>query len=163
MFCIRCRQSKPADAFYPTRTYHGQRQASNVCKTCKGKTTASWQRRNPVRCIFLAAKNRAERKGLSFTLTLDALVELWMAQAGRCALSGLRFGKKCSPFSASLDRIDSSRGYVPGNVRFVLTALNYALRDYGLSVYLKIATTVLRKARNRSLPVADQPDLPFPD
>lgn len=35
-----------------------------------------------------------------------------------------------SPYQASLDRIDSSKGYIEGNVEFVCLAVNYAKNGF---------------------------------
>lgn len=66
--------------------------------------------------------------GLDYDLTTEDLEKLW---TGKCALSGLdielrKSGDILHPKSASLDRIDSYKGYVKGNVQFVCVSLNYA-------------------------------------
>lgn len=91
------------------------------------------------------AKNRAKRKNLSFSITMKHLEKLWQEQAGACALSGIAFStERNSPYVASLDRADNKKGYVRGNVRFILTALNKALNEYGLGIYTEIAEAVLK-------------------
>ena len=55
---------------------------------------------------------------------------LWVAQGGRCALSGIEMTwakGKALPTSISMDRIDQTKGYVPGNVRLLCLGVN-ALR-----------------------------------
>lgn len=63
-------------------------------------------------------------------LTLPYLKELWENQKDKCAYSGLEIkihGKHTSIFDqASLDRIDSSKGYVEGNIQFIVLSLNLA-------------------------------------
>ena len=69
--------------------------------------------------------------------------DLYRAQGGRCALSGLRqvgSGKVLRPFAPSLDRIDSTGGYTRDNVRLVCQAVNFALNAYGEDVFREIAT-----------------------
>jgi hypothetical protein len=58
----------------------------------------------------------------------------------RCAVTGVAFefeGKR-NPFRPSLDRIDSSRGYEPGNVRLVTLAANLAMSNWGDETLLKM-------------------------
>ena len=45
--------------------------------------------------------------------------ELLKEQSGRCALSGLPIVAEEKTGTASLDRKDSSKGYVPGNVQWL--------------------------------------------
>ncbi len=63
-------------------------------------------------------------------LSIQYLMSIWDAQQGRCALSNipltLEVNTRNINTQASLDRIDSSIGYVQGNVQFVSCALNYA-------------------------------------
>lgn len=62
----------------------------------------------------------------------------------RCTLTGIPFqadridGKRVNPFAPSIDRIDTSRGYTPNNVRLVLTSVNLALSDFGLDHFDEI-------------------------
>jgi hypothetical protein len=61
-------------------------------------------------------------------------MELWNNQKGKCALTNitliLRNDEKIKPNTASLDRIDSSIGYVKGNVQFVAYSINLAKVDF---------------------------------
>lgn len=103
---------------------------------------------NPLNALLSSAKSRAKRNGIEFNLTLDHLEKLW--NYGKCELSGLEFEKKPSsrynqgPFRPSLDRIDNNAGYVVGNVRIILWALNLAINGYGIDTYLKIAKAVVK-------------------
>ena len=70
---------------------------------------------------------RARRYG-KLKLTIKAAWELFEEQERRCALTGLpiTFGRAEHPeeTTASLDRIDSSKGYEPGNVQWVHKDVN---------------------------------------
>ena len=66
------------------------------------------------------------------TITLQDLKEQWDKQNGICPYSGISLTiptyKKnhCNPiYNASVDRIDSTKGYIPGNIQFVSTCINY--------------------------------------
>jgi hypothetical protein len=74
-------------------------------------------------------KNRQE-----CTIDLDYLVNLWEKQGGKCPYTNIdlklkRFKEEVDPnnpfIQASLDRIDSSKGYIPGNVEFVSLGINF--------------------------------------
>ena len=76
------------------------------------------------------ARNRVKRNGQHHDCDIDLpyLKFLWDQQAGRCSLSGIPMHlprntsdwekTKWDPWRASLDRIDCTKGYVQGNVRF---------------------------------------------
>lgn len=74
------------------------------------------------------ARNRKHHAG--FDLTVPYLMEIWNAQHGKCALSRIpllhRHQTDNANDMASLDRIDSSKGYIQGNVQFISCALNWA-------------------------------------
>jgi hypothetical protein len=72
-------------------------------------------------------KKNARAKTLEFALTNKLLTELWEKQEGCCALSGAALGYIGSGWStASVDRIDPNRGYVPENVQWVCWRVNDA-------------------------------------
>lgn len=66
-------------------------------------------------------KNSASRRGLEYSVTPVYLWQIWEAQKGLCAYTGLKIfhGK-----DASLDRIDSTQGYIEGNVQWIAWKIN---------------------------------------
>lgn len=126
--CPACRDSakrRPCAGCGVTLIYS----RSRLCKSCAqiGNKKALKGRFSPY--LRLARQRKHE-----FDLDNDYLEDLWARQNGRCAYSGLPMrlfeyrrtekGVRGIPTDASLDRIDSSRGYVRGNVQFVCVALN---------------------------------------
>lgn len=94
--------------------------------------------------LFSGAKARAKKNGKSFTLTEQDIHQLIDEANWRCQLTGIPFetgrrGYKFGPFRPSVDRIDSSLGYVPGNVRLVCTSVNLALGQWGEEAFKKIS------------------------
>lgn len=82
----------------------------------------------PFRYYFRNAKKRLK----DFNLTLEYLKQLWEEQKGICPYTGIQLclaeykANHNNPiYTASLDRIDSSKGYIIGNVQFISTAINY--------------------------------------
>lgn len=71
-----------------------------------------------------------------FNLTLKYINELWNIQKGKCPYLGIDLipsnwdGISDPIHTASLDRIDSSKGYIEGNVMFVSMMINYAKNKY---------------------------------
>ena len=73
-------------------------------------------------------QRRAKNRGLEFTITIEEAWDLFQAQEGRCALSGapIKFARsqKSGVQTASLDRRDSTKGYVTGNIQWVHKIVN---------------------------------------
>lgn len=73
---------------------------------------------------YLAGKARL-RKKREFDLTNEYLYSLWEKQNGLCVLTSRPLLLEATHYeSGSLDRIDSTIGYVEGNVRFVSSIIN---------------------------------------
>jgi len=71
------------------------------------------------------AKSHSKIRNRTFSLTREYLDTLMTQLENRCALSGILFnfsGK--GSWRPSLERIDESRGYVPGNVTFTCIEFN---------------------------------------
>jgi hypothetical protein len=75
------------------------------------------------------------------------VMELYRAQGGCCALSGIRFTADddrpralvSRPFAPSLDQIEAGGGYHPGNVRLICVAANFAMNAWGEDALRKLA------------------------
>jgi len=91
-----------------------------------------------------ALYHSATKRGLEFNITQEYAWNLFLHQNRQCAMSGIglkmiiREGCKSNNVSlmkddvkdiASLDRIDSSKGYIEGNVQWVSRRLNMMKRD----------------------------------
>lgn len=84
---------------------------------------------------FREIQNSAKKRKLDFNLTLGYLQNLYDSQNHKCAISGeeIYIGYDCMKYlnhpkeekTASLDRIDSSKGYIKGNVQWVHLKVNY--------------------------------------
>lgn len=93
---------------------------------------------SPFRYFLGKARNRKQYGDTD--LDLPYLKSLWESQGGRCPLSGVRMRMpentlawqrdSRNPLKPSLDRIDSSKGYVKGNVRFVTVIANLCKQGF---------------------------------
>jgi hypothetical protein len=90
-------------------------------------------------------KRRAVSHGWEFTLTNSWLQEKF--SIGKCELTGLPFKTslgKVGPYSPTVDRIDSSKGYTEDNCRVILWALNAGFGNWGLEIALPIWKELIR-------------------
>lgn len=85
------------------------------------------------RTLFSTYRYGAEKRSLSFNVTQEYVWDLLIKQNFKCALSGIQIHlstkiKDHAPdyetFTASLDRIDSSKGYEVGNLQWVHRVIN---------------------------------------
>lgn len=80
------------------------------------------------------SKRRSNIKEQNCDLDLLYIKNLWEQQNGICPITGwkllLKERKECLPNQASLDRIDNTKGYIKGNVRFVSLIANYCRNNF---------------------------------
>lgn len=83
----------------------------------------------------------AKERGIPFNLSIREAWNLFLLQGRKCALSGrlLHFAKSDEDYkaNASLDRIDSSRGYTIENVQWIDKDINYMKNDMEEGDFLK--------------------------
>lgn len=81
--------------------------------------------------LLIKVINRCKRKSIDINLTFDDLLIQWKKQKGLCFYTGVQLElptnetDKYDEFIASIDRIDSNIGYIPGNIQFVLKDVNF--------------------------------------
>jgi hypothetical protein len=96
------------------------------CADCKNAATRRKKQRQIRGWLYLLRKalERARKRNIPFDLTHAWAFDRW---TGKCELTGIPFirGEEgFSPYSGSIDRIDSNKGYTTDNCRFILMALN---------------------------------------
>jgi hypothetical protein len=89
-----------------------------------------WIRRNPFRFMWHNARSRANRDSREFTITEEDVRQAWPVD-GCCpalgiplVMPGMRRRSGVTADAASLDRIDNSRGYTPGNIAIISRRAN---------------------------------------
>ena len=102
--------------------------------------------------FFCDVKIGARNRHLDFNLTIEFLDELFRKQNYSCALSGLPIDisprKSKEETTASLDRIDSSKGYYHDNVQFVHKHINIMKSKYELDYFLKLCKIITEHNMN---------------
>jgi hypothetical protein len=96
---------------------------------------------------FRGIKAKAKHRGQEFRITIDYAWKLFLAQEKKCNLTDLPLTLSPSSMSkgastASLDRIDSSRGYVKGNVQWVHVDINFMKHSLSLKDFVRLCRLV---------------------
>ena len=148
--CSKCQTLKPLIEFNKTKT--NKDGLSYLCKPCNGKSSKAYRQRNHKRYyqaqkiarqtepVFVSQtlynlKTRSKKKSLVVEVTQEFLLGLLQKSNYLCAVTGLEMNlethlrKKANPFKASLDRIDSSKGYTEENIQWVCWAVNQMKSD----------------------------------
>lgn len=144
--CSSCKIDKPLSEFYSNGCFSdGTKKYRTKCKSCvldlsKQKYPISYltkckQRsfspKNFISSILYHATKRKQHLG--FNIDIFYLLDLYKKQEGKCAISGVDMtyiaGVGRVLTNISIDRIDSSLGYVKGNVQFVCDVVNRMKSD----------------------------------
>ena len=93
---------------------------------------------------FYGGVSRKLKRGsrtLDFDISIDDIEEVYVRQKGVCVYTGLAltFGSKQT---ASLDRLDSSRGYVKGNIQLVHKVINIMKWDFEEDEFVEMCNLV---------------------
>lgn len=97
---------------------------------------------------------KARGRSKEFSLVDQDLLDLWEKQQGLCAYTKLPLFAAANQLNTvSLDRIDSSIGYVVGNIQLVCAAINKMKQEYPEEVFLLFCHSV---AQNNEL--SDSPE-----
>lgn len=112
------------------------------CKPCvqKAKGFTKNQAVGPKARLYRKFKHGAKSRGLVFELTEDVMFSTF---TGKCALSGVDISLDYGG-NASLDRIDSSLGYLPGNTQWVDGKVNMAKRAMSDQEFIEMCKQVVK-------------------
>jgi hypothetical protein len=115
------------------------------CKT--DRTSSNWKGYKGVGLTYWSSVKRGAeggkgRKAMDFEITLEYVGDLLEAQNYKCNLSGLEISAKHN--TASLDRIDSSKGYVVGNVQWLHKDVNMMKRHYSQDYFQHLCNLITK-------------------
>lgn len=110
--CTACQEEKPLESFYRNKNKPDGR--AHHCKGCMTSYKNQRIAETPEAYLLTIARTRAKALGRECTITVE---DIHVPE--KCPILGiplLRGVGKSLPSSPSLDRIDSTKGYAPGNV-----------------------------------------------
>jgi hypothetical protein len=105
--------------------------------------------------FFRAIEKNAQKRNLEFKLTKEFIWNLFIKQDKKCALTGLELSFSSKHHSsdgvASLDRIDSSKGYTINNVQWVHKDINKMKLTHSDQDFIKYCRLVANHAQSTVL------------
>jgi hypothetical protein len=121
--CRSCQEVLPFSDFH--RHKYAMFGYNTVCKKCRIETTrTNYYNQSMEQQLYDRAKSRATAKGRAFTIKREDIVI-----PSTCPILGIPISQRSGDGSPSLDRIDSSLGYIPGNVHVISTRANQLKND----------------------------------
>lgn len=170
MKCSRCNENKNLEEFYKDRS--SSRGVTSACKECLSKCSnrkknedkhnakkkeirkidpeilnapkrSKYQKLDPITKVYTQAKSRAKRKGIEFTIEKSDL-----HVDDLCPILGVPFvvgTKNNYEYTHSLDRIDNSKGYIPGNVQIITKKANTMKNSASLKELSNFATWIRKQ------------------
>lgn len=105
---------------------------------------------------FGSVKRNAKKRKIEFDISVRYLYDLYVHQNGKCALSGQKIElpsrdlirNKCNSLG-SVDRIDSSKGYIEGNVQWVHKDINKMKMDLDQIYFLKLCELITKNLKGK--------------
>lgn len=101
-------------------------------------------------------KKGAKLRNIEFNITSKQMVEVFELQNKKCALTGLDISLHRNysqgnreKQTASLDRIDSSRGYVADNIQWVHKDVNIMKNKFSQEYFLEMCKRITENESNR--------------
>jgi hypothetical protein len=144
-WCSNCSGCGKEQAY--TRKDHAKQSAFNdwQCKGCVAKSRG-FSQNAPVGSegrYYNKYCNSAQSRGIPWLITAK---EMFCGFDGICALTGWPISIKYGMQTASLDRIDSKKGYEPDNIQWVHKMVNMSKNKYDQYQFIEMCKAVAAKA-----------------
>jgi len=115
-----CGNEKMVDAY---SLYKGKTTKCYKCNSRKGANNSQWKGKNNIPGkTFSRLLNNAKIRKIVFNITIDDISDVFEYQNKKCVYTGLEISFVDG--TASIDRIDSSMGYIKENIQIVHKHIN---------------------------------------
>ncbi len=165
-----CRCQCGAELTVTRGTLHSK-QAVPTCKKCrkcqryaatdKKYNAPEWSNNGQIpRWYWAGLLYRTQRKKIAFDLTPDQLWQAWKRQNGICAITGwaIKLSSRHRAYdehTASLDRIDSTKGYTEDNIQWTHKYVNLSKGDLPQQEFINLCKLVTDYHNDPKRPVHD--------
>jgi len=124
---------------------------STGCSKCSHKRGQESKNYKGYKEIPLKWFSRYTRRDREFNIKIEGVYDLWVKQNKKCKLSGLPLdfeNKSTNPKNyrcdISLDRIDSSKGYITGNIQLIHKDINRMKSDFDENYFIKMCELITK-------------------
>lgn len=102
---------------------------------------------------ILRERKQSSRKKIEVEITIEDIWKLFLEQGRKCALSGVELVISGTTHynTASVDRIDSSKGYVLGNIQWVHKHINFMKRTYSQEYFIDMCKKVAQNDERKRI------------
>ena len=165
--CTKCKKIKPNSEY---STSPNKRVVNSLgrafvseCKACRREYNSSravldrkkelapiQRNKHRLSSIFWSSKQNAKKRNLEHNIDLEYIKELFKIQEGLCYYTGKEMfidtrEKENNEDSVSLDRFDSSKGYIKGNIVLCRWVVNRMKNDINFKDFLQIVSEINKK------------------
>lgn len=139
-----CGNEKYIDAY---ALIYGKSKKCFKCNSRKLEDNPQWRGfGNVPGKMFSRCKRGAKNRDLEFSITIEDINAKFMSQNARCKLSDLPISFKDN--TASIDRIDSSKGYTVDNIQIVHKDINLMKNHFTESYFVEVCTLIAERNKN---------------
>jgi hypothetical protein len=139
--CSKCNQTKPIESFYKRSD---EKYYRSYCRECDKSSFTLFRRKNPHISHLANAKQRSKKLNLPYDLDKEWY---YKTMPEKCPVFGVEFSE--GPFAPSIDRLDSTQGYLKSNCRIISARANTIKNDATVEELKKIIDYI-----NNSRPAA---------
>jgi len=127
----------------------GSHMSCGCYRSPKGEDSAVWTGHGEISGSLWSSivhGSKVRNKKISFNITMEQAWDLFLKQDRKCAISGITLimkgEKKKRNGTASLDRIDSSKGYEIDNIQWVHKDINVMKLDHTMDYFLSLVKII---------------------
>lgn len=133
--CYVCEEVRPLEEFLSNHKY-----CNHCIETVRDRVTDRLKDNTDLDRMLNArlsnARERTKMKGLAMDIDIEYLRELYAKQEGRCFYTNDQLSlATTNQRTLSIDRIDSSRGYIKGNIALCIKQVNMCKLDMSLNEF----------------------------
>jgi len=121
-----------------------------LCKSCSNSKNnfAGKYERIPI-TWFEVKKRGGISRGYLWDICIEDIWQMYIDQNGTCALSGKKidWADKGLTATVSIDRIDSSEGYIKGNVQLLHKDVNFMKQQFSQEYFIQMCQAIANKEK----------------